>query len=87
MPLSQSNHQIVRNWAWDQFPFGEWFPKTEIRDFIRDQFGYKGSTPEQCTSQFLTEGVKRQDFELRANGKEWRWIDHASISRGKVHAD
>lgn len=65
----------TREWAFG-FNFGEWFPTTEIADFIRAELGYAGTTPQQYAARFVARGVANRDFESRLHGKEWRWIVH-----------
>jgi hypothetical protein len=67
----------TRDWAF-QFSFGEWQPRATIHDFMRDEFGYGGSTPKQMARRFLKRGVEANDFEVRLGGREWRWIVHSS---------
>lgn len=64
----------TRDWAWLTFSFGEWQEKSEIVDFIRQTFNYRGSTPTQYAEAFLRKGVENRDFELR--NRQWRWIVH-----------
>lgn len=63
----------TREWAFG-FNFGEWFDKAEIVEFIRQEFNYGGTTPEQYAERFIRRGVENRDFETRH--KQWRWIVH-----------
>ena len=66
----------TRDWAFEEFNFGEWFPATVIQDYLRTEFGYGGTTPQQYAARFIARGVANRDFETRLKGREWRWIAH-----------
>ena len=66
----------VRDWAWDEFNFGEWQDTAEIAKFMREELGYRASTPGQYAARFVAFGVENRDFETRMNGRQWRWIVH-----------
>jgi hypothetical protein len=70
----------TRNWAWEEFNFGEWFPTADIAKFMRTELGYSGTTPGQYAAKFVARGVEHNDFETRLNGREWRWICHPRTS-------
>lgn len=67
----------TREWAFG-FNFGEWFATADIAEFMREEFGYAGTTPQQYAARFVARGVFNQDFETRLHGKQWRWIAHPS---------
>ena len=73
-PIPQHVSEKVRNWAWENFNFGEWQDRAELVKFFRDQCGYRGDTPNQYTTAFIQRGIKNQDFEARCNSRVWRWI-------------
>ena len=73
-PLTPAE-RTARDWLWDECHFGEWFPRSLVQEAFSRQ-GYSGSTPEQYACKLLARGKQVNDFEVRPNGKEWRWIDH-----------
>ncbi len=73
--IPQHVKERTREWAFG-FNFGEWFGFHEIVDFMRNEFGYSGSTPEQYAGRFIAWAVENGDFETRLKGREWRWIVH-----------